>query len=219
MNYKGYYAIMEVPLETRIELEKKVLRFCKENNFSAVDDTVTSLKILGFDVLTVPFRNNIEGMILVDETEKKLKGFSSNKIIAVSNQLTLQLSRFVLMHELAHYIQKKSEMQGNSKQGFYLAARDHQAKYSTDIKEQENDYIAAILLLPTENLKGYASRYLQQEKSVNVDDSNYWEEFKALEDNEGFLDLIQKDFRVDKELEKRRIGEVEEISKNGQANK
>ena len=59
------------------------------------------------------------------------------------------MKKFIVAHELAHYISAKNEM---SDKKIVLAARDHEDDYSNNVIEQKMDYMAASILMPREDL-------------------------------------------------------------------
>lgn len=104
---------------------------------------------LGFDVRGAAFDEHMEGLIVVNEFEDKIDGFESNKVIAYNCKKSIEQKKFIVAHELAHYIWEKSQAK---EKRVVVAARDHQGKYSTNEMEQRMDYIAASLLVPKDHL-------------------------------------------------------------------
>lgn len=104
---------------------------------------------LGFDVRGAEFVENVDGIIIVDEFEDKIDGFESNKVIAYNCKKDIVDKKFIVAHELAHYIWEKAHAK---EKRIVVAARDHRGKYSDDKKEQQMDYIAASILVPREHL-------------------------------------------------------------------
>lgn len=69
----------------------KCLDFCQTPNF----DIIKLCSSLGFEMLSLNLDRGIDGVVLVK---------SGKKIIGVSNRVAPRASRFVVAHELAHYI-------------------------------------------------------------------------------------------------------------------
>ena len=104
---------------------------------------------LGFDVRGAEFREPLDGILIVNEYVEKIDGFNSNKVIAYNCKTDIETKKFIVAHELAHYIWEKSNAQDKK---IVTAARDPYGNYSTDEQEQRMDYIAASLLAPKDNL-------------------------------------------------------------------
>ena len=104
---------------------------------------------LGFDVRGAEFREPLDGILIVNEYVEKIDGFNSNKVIAYNCKTDIETKKFIVAHELAHYIWDKSNAQDKK---IIVAARDPHGNYSTDKQEQRMDYIAANLLALKDNL-------------------------------------------------------------------
>lgn len=106
---------------------------------------------LGFDVRGAEFSEPLEGILIVNEFENKISGFNSNKVIVYNCEKDIDTKKFVVAHELAHYIYEKIKSQESK---IVVAARDHENEnYSDDKNEQMMDYIAASLLVPKNDLR------------------------------------------------------------------
>lgn len=105
--------------------------------------------ILGFDVRGAEFEDQIEGLLAVNEFLDVIDGFDSNKIIAYDCSKDIDTKKFIVAHELAHYLSEK--ISANDKK-IILAAREHEESYSSNKEEQSMDYIAASLLVPKNDL-------------------------------------------------------------------
>ena len=137
---------------------------------------------LGFDVRGAELKDQLEGLIIVNEKIDKIEDFNSNKVIAYDCSKDISTKKFIVAHELAHYIDKKVNHQD---QEIVVAARDHADDYSKNKNEQKMDYIAASLLIPKDDLVGF----LKEHKVIRVSQ-------------------IAKHYNVPKELAKRRVKEV-----------
>lgn len=134
------------------ELENVITTFFKDKDIS-FDGPVDIYKIskkLGFTVYSADLPDEIDGLLIVDESKKKIKGFESNKLIAYNSLKRPIESKFIVAHELAHYIMRKVN---NPSEKLIFALREHSYDYSNDVEEQKVDYIAAALLIPKEDFK------------------------------------------------------------------
>lgn len=104
---------------------------------------------LGFDIRGAEFEEQLEGLIVVNENVGEVDGFNSNKIIAYNCSKDINTKKFIVAHELAHYISAKTNAYDKK---IVIAARDHVDSYSDDREEQQMDYIAASLLIPKSDL-------------------------------------------------------------------
>ncbi len=172
------------------EMEEMIVSFLKKNQMtlSVPVDIFALATDLGFDVRAAALPKRIEGLILVDESIEKIEGFNSNKVIAYNILSNLDEKKFIVAHELAHYIEEKCNHSDESGK-VVIAEREDGVGYSTDVDEQRKNYIAAALLVPREDLH---SKCAQQAK---VKDKNFYKE-------------IADRYRVDDRLAKRRIEEI-----------
>ena len=132
-------------------MESMLLSFLSKMNvtLSVPVDIFELADQLGFDVRGAEFDEHMEGLIVVNEFEDKIDGFESNKVIAYNCKKNIEDKKFIVAHELAHYIWEKSQAK---EKRIVVAARDHHSKYSVDEEEQRMDYIAASILVPREHL-------------------------------------------------------------------
>ncbi len=138
---------------------------------------------LGFDVRGAEFEEQLEGLLAVNEFVDEVDGFDSNKIIAYNCSKDINTKKFIVAHELAHYISEKTNAYDKK---IVVAARDHKDSYSSDKEEQRMDYIAASLLIPKNDLIEFINN------NANVTSSQVSERYK-----------------VPQELAQRRIEEVQ----------
>lgn len=176
--------------EEMSEMEAILSSFLSANNIS-VNVPVDIFKLatdLGFDVRGTAFKKrDLEGLVLVNEYQEKIDGFDSNKVIAYNCFKDINCKKFIVAHELAHYIEEKHSDADNSQ--IVVAAREHELFYSENIDEQRKDYIAAALLIPREDLL----KNFKKENSKN---------------DEQFYIEIANHYKTDVELAKRRVQEV-----------
>lgn len=153
--------IMSIKLtSTEMEsVESTLSQFLSSNNIELTTpvDIFALATRLGFDVRAADFSNvrggkTLEGLILVDEDADVIDGFRSNKVIVYSTTQGTSIDdiKFVVAHELAHYIEAKVNNNGNN---VVVAARDHDDRYSKNKDEQVKDYMAAAILMPREAIK------------------------------------------------------------------
>ena len=138
---------------------------------------------LGFDVRGAEFEENLEGLIIVNEYIEKIEGFDSNKVIAYNCFKDINMKKFIVAHELAHYISEKANAYDKK---IVIATRDHEDGYSEDREEQQMDYMAASLLIPKNDL----CQFLERNTSIDVSE-------------------VAKRYKVTEELAQRRIKEVQ----------
>ncbi len=172
------------------EMEKVVEDFFARNNVKTTVpvDVFEVASSLGFDIRGAEFNEPLEGLLLVNEEEDVIAGFNSNKIIAYNCTKNIYLKKFIVAHELAHYIYAKKDSQDKK---IVLAARDHEKKYySNDTNEQRMDYIAAAILIPQVDLTDW---YDQRDVDVDADE---------------LAGLVALRYNVDSTLASRRVDEV-----------
>lgn len=178
----------KLTVEEMNELEKNITDFLTQHNiklevpvdiFNVADD-------LGFDVRGVEFPSELEGMILVNEQLDTISGFNSNKIIAYNLRKDIDSKKFIVGHELAHYIEVKVK---NPNAKVVTAARERVNDYKGNREEQKKDYMAAALLVPKDDLR---ERY----DSVNE------------ENIEQVCGEVAETYNVHIDIAKRRIQEV-----------
>lgn len=213
---RKYFFMSTIPKKRRLELEAIINDFNVENeDFQTSGDIVEALRGIGFIVNTASFVDNLDGMILVDENSRHIENYKSNKLIFVNQNKDLYESRFIVMHELAHYIEKwfktkqQNKLLGNdtsrTPRGILLATRDHGVGYSNDLQEQEKDYMAAALLVPKDKFLQNIKNYLE-EKQIQCNKST----IESLKDDEYFLHMSQNYFKVEEKLIIRRLEEIAE---------
>lgn len=186
--------------EDMTRMEAMLSSFLSANNIalSGPVDVFALATRLGFDVRAATLPGDMEGLIIVNEFSKKIKAFKTNKVIAYNIPSALTHTKFIVAHELAHYItewnNQKEKAQKEKAPKIVVAARDHTIGYSTNIEEQEKDYIAAAILVPMEDL---LRRF-----SLNLEDHS---------DKDKLYTEIADFYRVDIRLAERRVGEVSRV--------
>lgn len=167
--------IMSVNFEKikMLEMEESIKTFFEENNIERTIpvDIFAVASSLGFDIRGAEFKEPLEGLLLVDENVARIKEFNSNKIIAYNCQKSIYMKKFIVAHELSHYISEKSK---NKDKKIVLAARDHEGEYSNNTVEQEMDYMAASILMPREDLlENFGGKNTERTDLINLIASRY----------------------------------------------
>ena len=166
-----YFMSVKFDKTRMLKIEEIVKLFFKQNNIEVIIpvDVFELANSLGFDVRGAEFAEPLEGLLLVDENILKIKGFNSNKVIAYNCQKNIYMKKFIVAHELAHYISEK-----NKNKKIVLAARDHEGDYSNNEDEQEMDYMAACILMPREDiLQNFEGKNNKRAELVNLIASRY----------------------------------------------
>lgn len=188
MRMENYFMSIAFSEKEMNEMEEILRKFISDNNISyevPIDIFNVASKI-GFDIRGTEFNEKLEGLILVDETVEKIAGFNSNKIIAYDCHKDINHKKFIVAHELAHYIEEKFN---NLNSKIVVAARDHEEGYSENKDEQRKDYIAAALLVPRSDL---LKRFPKDKTTIS----------------ENFYQEVSDVYNVSYYLAKRRVHEV-----------
>lgn len=118
-----------------------VLQKCDDKGDSYVNIIGIANK-LGFVVGNVKLNDDDDGFIIVDDKDHNLFNTGSNMVIGVKEEQTDEWKRFIIAHEIGHYIlHYNKEIDG----GIY-AHRDH--KKGKGQIENEADFFAANILMP-----------------------------------------------------------------------
>lgn len=186
---RGYSMAIEFSRKEMDEMEAVLSSFLESNKIQLtipIDIFQLATEQLGFDIRGTEFKDKLEGILVVNEFQERIEGFDSNKVIAYNCFKDINAKKFIVAHELAHYIEEK---QASKDAKLVVAARDHEDYYSDNIDEQRKDYIAAALLVPQSHLK----KYYKKEDFIN---------------NTISYDDVAERYNVDRELAKRRVQEV-----------
>lgn len=127
----------------RKEIEKKADEIIKQYNVSTEYgvDIVQLCKDMGFSIIAIDLDETEDGFIIVNSELDSLPGFVTNKVIAVNSKRSYEDKRFIIAHELGHYVLK------NDNQNL-VAARD--SRHGRDDEENDVDFFAACILMPRE---------------------------------------------------------------------
>lgn len=100
----------------------------------------------GFVVATAALPSDVQGIIAYDESGEKQLGTKYSKLIVVDNRLTTEQKRFVVAHELGHYVMSDR----STTVGEHIERRITNSNHHGNRSERENriDYFAACLLMP-----------------------------------------------------------------------
>ena len=160
--------------ETQMLEMEEILKVFYDKNDIEVTIPVDIFEVansLGFDVRGAEFKEPLDGLLLVDENAERIKGFNSNKVIAYNCQKSIYMKKFIVAHELAHYINAKNV---KSEEKIVLAAREHEDEYSDNVNEQRMDYMAASILMPREDLvKNFSGKNIDKAELTNLVASRY----------------------------------------------
>lgn len=173
-------------------LEKLIDAFVAKNNLylSNNTDIISVCKKLGISVRNFSTREDgYDGFILVND---------KFKTIGIDRELNPIDRRFLIAHELGHYIKADSN---NEK--VFLALKDHLCHgIEKTVDEHDADYLAAAFLVPMKQFKSeldlmgipYANLDTEQEVAKKISPL--------------FIEFFAKRYRVNEQLIIRRIAEV-----------
>lgn len=134
-------------------------------NYADVTDSIDIIDIakkLGFVVGNAGLSEDVDGFIIVDENKNNILGIDTNKLIGVNASKELAWKRFIIAHEIGHYILHYNKEKDN---GMY-AHREHK-KGKNEI-ENEADFFAANLLMPR---KKFMDKYKElKQKNLSTDE-------------------------------------------------
>lgn len=165
------------------EIAEKVSALLEEQGYDCVKDTyvdiaalATSLGFLVGESSKLPFQE--DGFLFVPGDKKDM-------LIVVNNYRTTEEKRFIVAHELAHYMLHYED----STAGESIMYREH-IKGKND-RENDADYFAACILMPYES-------FFKKAEYLKV--QNY--ELKDI------IDILQSIFKTPRESVQRRMEEV-----------
>lgn len=175
-------------------IEKKATEIIRQDDYVDNSDTIDIIKIakrLGFVVGNAVLNDDDDdGFIVVDERRKEIFGIKTDRLIGVNSSKSLEWKRFIIAHEIGHYILHYSV----EKDGGMFAHREHR-KGKNDV-ENEADFFAANLLMPRDK---------------------YIDAFNELKNNgialEEMITLLAKRFVVTQEMASRRLKELQLVER------
>lgn len=178
-------------------LEDVLSKFLGAHRLAFSDDTdiVGACKKLGLTVQYMPLDKEIDGMILVND---------KYSIIAIKNSLSPIDKRFLIAHELAHFITAKYDYiaaEGKPFQ-FKIAAKDKLRHGKEKPKsEHDMDYLAAAILVPFEQFK-------RELDATGVSYAELHTETDVFAKIPLIVDTFARRYRVSPQLIARRVSEV-----------
>lgn len=170
------------------KIEKSVINTLSSVQYTISErpvDVIDVAKRLGFVVGNAVLNEEDDGFIVVEEGRKEIMGIETDKLIGVNSDRTLEWKRFIIAHEIGHYILHYKE---KNLKGLY-AHRDHKTGHNE--LENEADFFAANLLMPG---KSFENKY-NEIKQVYKNDRE-------------IVDALSKHFIVTVKMTERRIGEL-----------
>ena len=179
-----------LPKDKREELEKRIEGFFEENSIKLVENIDISkvCNQLGIQVLSLKLSSKLskelDGIILVTPEEKR---------IGVNSEVNPRDARFIIAHELSHYITQKDQLEYAFKDRLYHGDKK-------DPLEDEMDYMAAAILVPKNKFELYL-------KSLGIGDFHSVDEVKS-NIHPVIIGLLAEKFNVRDDLIYRRIVEV-----------
>lgn len=186
------------PLETNLKefLEKNKITLSNET------DIIELCSELGFEIVMMPLdKQKLDGLILVE---------NEDKIIAVNEKLDIDKARFVIAHELGHYITKLSDIteknsKTDQKKQLFFAAKDrmYHDKNKKPI-EHKMDYLAAAILVPREQFQTeLISNNIELEKFKGASELDIKRNI-----GKNTIDYFAERYNVESEVIIKRIAEV-----------
>ncbi len=177
-------------------IEQELQNFYQKigKKFTEKDDIFEYGQKLGFSIWKLPLDDeNLDGIIIVHGRTKK---------IGLNETLNLQDARFVLAHELGHYIRKDLSNDNNE----ILIAEKDRIFHGDEKEPRENDmdYMAAAILVPQKAfLKDLEEYDFDYEQFVDKEKA----EIKTPLPND-LLEALSKKYCVDQAVISRRVVEV-----------
>lgn len=138
-------------------------------------DAVRLARFFGFQVEEKALMEHEDGSVNVSEDGKE-------KYIVVNDNRSFESKRFIITHELAHYL-----LHYIPNSGMFMHRENKKGK---NLEENDADYMAACLLMPA---KSFAAKYKALKKGRSYDE---------------LISALQSCFRTPRESIERRIREV-----------
>lgn len=145
---------MPISENRKIYIENKVKEFNSE-----IEDIPINIVLLarknGFVVQRLNLDRKTFGILLYSHYDN-LAGLDTRKLIVVKSGLSEEQSRYILAHELGYYrlFSKENIIAHKMYDGFF-----------DNPKEQEADYFAQVLLMPSESVKNFIDDNSNKESS------------------------------------------------------
>lgn len=148
----------------REKIERKAEETLNDVNYADVADSIDVIEVakkLGFVVGNAGLSEDVDGFIIVDENKGNILGIDTNKLIGVNASKELAWKRFIIAHEIGHYVLHYDKEKDN---GMY-AHREHK-KGKNEI-ENEADFFAANLLMPRKKFKNKYNELKKKDLSTD----------------------------------------------------
>jgi len=170
------------------KIEKSVMDTLKLAQYTISEcsvDVIDVAKRLGFVVGNAVLNEEDDGFIIVEDGKNEIMGIKTDKLIGVNSNRPLEWKRFIIAHELGHFVLHFKE---KNLKGLY-AHREHKRGHSE--LENEADFFAANLLMPGD-----------------IFEKKYKEINQIYENNKEIVDVLSKYFIVTNRMAERRIEEL-----------
>ncbi len=179
------------PTEEEVKTtDNEIESFFKKNNgvLEPQIDIIKTCKKFGFKMLSLALPKGIDGVIVADKEDK---------IIGVSNTIPPQDARFVIAHELAHYIH---ELRGKSEEEALVAMKDSilHGEEKSDVEHLMDLFSASILVPKDDFLKDMEKYSIQKTRDIK----------EASKVSFNTIRELAEKYDVDEDLIIRRITEV-----------
>lgn len=153
---------MELSLMEKQAIEQKVSTLLAQYEYSSENDTeldiVSFVHKHNFVVGNADLPNNEDGFLAIQPRNAE-EGATADKIIGVNAKRPLELKRFIIAHEFAHWVLHYQKGKA------FLHRENVKGK---DDKENDADYFAAALLMPQNSFKRVYSELESQGLSRSV---------------------------------------------------
>lgn len=148
-------------MEKRI-IEQKAQKVIDEQikDLKAPIDVISLAKEMGFVVANAMLTDNTDGFIIVNEDDDNVMQMNTSKLIGVNSSRSLDTKRFIIAHEIGHYI-----FEENNK---IFARREN--KHGRSEVENDLDYFSACLLMPAELFRKEFLELSSKDKDMSSED-------------------------------------------------
>lgn len=164
-----------ISLDSMKKMDEVLNSFLEKNEFamSVLEkipvDIFQLATLLGFAVFPARLGDSIDGLLYVD-SENRIQSY--DKIIMFNEKLKNDEAhaRFVVAHELGHFIEKSETGSNANKLHDSLAARTvHNSQNTRSDYERQIDYLAASLLMPRDSVMKYIEKNTKKVSDFDFD--------------------------------------------------
>lgn len=176
------------------DMESVIDNFFTKNKIqiSLPIDSIALAKSMGFKVFSADLGGEADALIAVNEEIHAIEDVGSNKLIVYNRSIASEEHiRFVIAHELAHYITEKEK--GNN---VVFAERVNVHGDKKSFEEQKMDYLAASILVPKTLLQSLLDRLKYKDTDNDI--------------KELYKRVLSNLFKVSPSLMTRRIEEIDD---------